>query len=494
MNRFYSLLCALIAGILLAAPCEAAALSLSQGGGGSVPQGEITEIDSSYLPKYGIIGGHPSAIFEVGCAPQDIISTLPDCVDGIIGETGAYVPCSVEWNLPDTSIPGWVDITGTLSPPPGCTLAPGLTAVSYPVMLNQAGMQNPEMLSGITLSNDQRESYIAQLLPEGSNLSDLSFLSYSATAVCQNGLYYEFPVDWDLSSVDPSTPGEYTVTGMPQLPSCFLVPDGFTGLKATVYIGSSDGINLSAITRKSLTSVTSEWIEVIPDPENMHLYYSIGSEDGPFLEDQPESIGSIADGTKVTTSYGWYTGNRLSISLGNLQVGIPYYFYIEYHGEKSNLLSVTAMKNELPNASGIGGDRDGSDREPQATPTPSASPAPSASSEPDQNQETSLSHGSEAPSATAAPARDQEDASSTSTSETPVETESVFDASPTYSAESEHTSKKASESSESSAQPDGQSSQNASPALFPWQLIIIFAAAAGILAVLLFWRYHRYGS
>lgn len=486
MNRFFSLLCVLIVGafLFLAAPCEATALSLSQGGG-SIPQGEITEIASSYLPKYGIMTGHPSVIFETGCAPQDILSALPDCVDGIIEETGEYVPCSVEWTLPDALSPGWTYATGTLSPPPGCTLASGLTTVSYPVMLNQAGMQNSEKLSNITILNDQMESYIAQLVPEGGKLSELSFLAFPATVVCQNGLYYEFPIDWDLSSVDPSVPGEYTVTGTPQLPSCFLAPDGFTGLKATVYIGSSEGIDLSAITQKSLTSVTSEWIQTIPDPENMHLYYSIGSEDGPFLEDPPRSVGSIAGGTKVTTSYGWYSGNRFSVSLSSLQIGSPYYFYVEYHGEKSNLLSVTAMKNELPSASGIGGDRDGGDREPQVTPAPSVSPTP--------DQDTSSPDEPDTPSVTNAP-RDQKDKSAALTSETVVETESAIAVSPAHDAESAYGSQASAESPDLSAQSDGQRTQNAVPAFFPWQLIAVFAAAAVVLAVLLFLRYKRYGS
>ncbi|MEG2626017.1 MAG: hypothetical protein RR956_07065 [Christensenella sp.] len=354
------------AALICAFNSPAAALRLNPGTP-PLPQGEITEITQDYLSAYGSFSSHPATLFSVGCPASDIINTLPYTIDGIIGATGDLVPCDVTWTPPDTSKIGWIQVEGILCAPPMCTFAPGLEKVTFPIMLYQDGCSIIDTASQLFLYNDRMETYIAEALTIDSNLNTLRFPNYSAVAVYPNNQYYEVPVTWDLSSINTSKVGEYTVVGTPVMPSCFTYPTSFVGFHATVYVVDSTEISLQAVTQKSLSSITCEWQKTVPDPENIILKYSDISADSHFKEDPILSSGNIASGTRIQTNYAQYTGNKLSISLNKLETEKEYYFQLSYKGTLSDILCVKTKESGLPSTNGIGGDRDGGDRAPTAT-------------------------------------------------------------------------------------------------------------------------------
>ncbi|MEG0586111.1 MAG: hypothetical protein RR504_06960 [Christensenellaceae bacterium] len=493
--KFVKSICCLLVSVLFLCSFSQTCMALPFLPGITPPQGEITEIPNTYLSSYGSFASQPATLFPVGCPADDILHILPHTIDGIIGASGEYVPCNVAWTPPDTSAPGWILVTGMLSPPPGCTILSGLETVTFPIMLYADGMSSVESFSQLFLYNQRMETYLAELIAVGDELSSLKFPAYSAIGVCQNGQYYQFPVKWDLSSVDTLKVGEYPVVGFPVLPSCFALPSGFTGFSATVFVGSPSGISLLAVTQKSLTSVACEWQQTISDPQNIHLKYSTVSANGPFEEDPVLSSGAISNGQQINTYYSYYTGNKLSISLDKLENEKEYFFTMQYNGVESDVLSVTAQASGLPKTHGIGGDRDGGDRGEQAalpTPTiaPSASAAPSAPTAPSASATTSSSTApSAAPSALVSPSPQP---SATEPLQKPRETKNAIltatNSAPPISSPSSTPTPIASVQIS-----DNIDTENTMP-VFPVWLVLLFAAAAICLVIWLVWRWKRHES
>lgn len=478
---------------------------IQEDGSFTPPQGEITEIPDSYL-KPAVAYRNSATLFPAGATESEVIAALPDVVVGVIGASGANVPCDVAWTIPDTSTPGWITATGTLSAPPGCTLAAGLENIFYPVMIYTQNMQPVEAVQQVILFNNKLETYLAEMLPPNTDLSVLKFPSLPSTILCTNGQHYKVPVDWDLSSVDPQTPGVYPVTGQPVFPPCFRAPDGFSGLSATVYIGDPTKLDLSMLTQKSSSGFTCEWLPPLGDLENTRFYYSINSEQGPFVQDKLSMRGA-----QVNTTYALYSKNKIMIKSSDLQKNTDYYFYLEDDTLRSNLLYVRIDDQGYTKVQGIGGDRDGSDRNPIASssPSPTASPAPSASPALPPTDSVSSSPVAAVPvvTATTSPSHDQYPTASPSANNisTPFATASAIPQAITGSDVAASTSSSdpiddLQKTKPQSSDPSGKdrflphAENQPRPADFPVWGIILSAIGAVILVLWALKRYQKYGS
>ena len=279
--------------------------------------------------------------------------------------------CPVEWNLAalDSSKPGLHYIPGLLQPEGGYSLAEGLSPnVRYPVYV-----EGPDPETKLELKEIFYELPDSFLVPTGSRTDSLNIDCGTAYGLTETfGEFVKCDISWDFGAVDMAIPGRYPVYGTPNLSDEIVFPPDFNGFETESGIVSPDYVDLSAGEANSFPGyIHCRWLYSIQDQNSVKLEYSLQGENGPWLPDPSTEPGKMY--------YAYYASwsKYINFDLSRLEPGKNYYFRLTYdENQISNTICLRTDGNEPTfQASGMGGDRDGSDQNGGLLP-PVSQPAP----------------------------------------------------------------------------------------------------------------------
>ncbi|MEG0649893.1 MAG: hypothetical protein RR764_08640 [Oscillospiraceae bacterium] len=268
-----------------------------------------------------------------------------------------YDFCPVTWDLSqttDTTVPGRIEIHGTLTPGDNQSLATTLSSdITWQAVVKGKRAGGAEVLKDIIVNFLQNES-----IALGKKPSNRTTNAKCITSV--PGEYFDCDFVWDFSTVSFNTAGKYTVTGAPSLPLGFALPQGYTAPTRTVVVMPDDAPDLSAALFDNVNGVINcKWLFALPNDKSVFGEYAVDK--GEWLSDTAETY----------MSYKGFWGNSLTVHLNKLTEKTDYYFRIRYSdggGEKlSNVLHVRLENKDFllpsgaPPAFDIGGDRDAGD-------------------------------------------------------------------------------------------------------------------------------------
>lgn len=294
----------------------------------------------------------------------------------------------MEWNVTDEALltPGLHIVTGTPVLPDGRKLAEGYDGiVTWPVFrkgdgarLNIASLEQPKVSSPLlSLSGDP--SMEPQLPVQVNNC----ITEDGYTLSTQNDLNFRWV--WDISSIDASALGKYTITAHLQYPDWISVSDELKTYTADIYVLPTDCIEIYAPTSISLNGIMDiRWL------------YDSNSITEPVLELKKE------DGTWEACEESWggyvaslYGKDCLQLRLFAMPKDVPLTLRLRYQDVvndepvertteaiqltiPANIMDLLASDNATISVTILEGDRDGSDS--SGTPLPDQEqPAPSRS-------------------------------------------------------------------------------------------------------------------
>ncbi|MEG2221292.1 MAG: hypothetical protein RRY95_01035 [Oscillospiraceae bacterium] len=290
-------------------------------------------------------------LLPVGSSPED--SKLGKAV---LCETDGreLYDCPVLWDLSgvDFSAAGRKTVPGQLVPEDGYVLAFD-GKVTCQLMVTAPGMA-AEVLPSAAFYPKQN----AYLLPVGGNLESLALSAETATCYTTHfGEYVTCPIAWEVSAVDVTTPGVYSLNGRPIPPDGFALPDDFVPLSLLVGVVAADCVDLSAVLSNGPEGqVICQWLYSPLDESTVALEVAV--EDGAWMDAPPEGCGWL---------YGSYQNfnsqPKLIIFLPSLELYTDYYFRLRYDGGSlSNNLHIRKDSDDyVYTEGGKGGDRDGGD-------------------------------------------------------------------------------------------------------------------------------------
>lgn len=282
---------------------------------------------------------------------------LPKTIPCLI--SGARFPyfCPVEWSV-DQLVPGTSGrqyIPGVLQPDTEYSFAEGLSAqVRYPVYFTGGEATESETLD--TIEVEVLESTPVFRLAVDGDPAKLELTRYTAACMTKNpGEYFTCPLNWDFSAVNTHAPGLYTAAATPILPAGFAVPVDMVPITASVGVVSPDYVDLSAPALTTFGNLQCSFLYEMEDLSSVKVEYSVAG--STWQQD--------AGTTASAVNKGYYyecQGSSIIFYLSRLKLHTDYRFRVLYDTDQmSNVLSVRVDETTpTATASGVGGNRDGS--------------------------------------------------------------------------------------------------------------------------------------
>ena len=272
---------------------------------------------------------------------ESVETLLPQTVYGYYTRFD-IVECPVVWDTSVLGTPGRHQVPGTVSPPEGYTLKPGLETTSVTVAVYE---EEPVVFfDPIKRITGMWEGPF--LFPVGTDvqplLSTTSFDIYSTM-----GDRIDVTPQWDTSRVDAAKVGRQTAYANISLPLGASFTAEQKPMPYPVYLMEKDGFGLDCYSVKVGSGISCEWLREI-DPEQAVLEVSL---DGKTWREAAEVLGN-----------GFFLyPTSMTVDDSVLTVGQAYSFCIRLGSEYTNVLRVVIPPGEAPPEAEIGGDRDGGD-------------------------------------------------------------------------------------------------------------------------------------